>query len=196
MLRSLLRLISPTDHLETPPTSEQGIPPEVVDHPATIPMNPRGVHIDANHREWLLSKRLLHLKICSQQRCDQLRHFGIVTAGDLANVDPVKLARDMGAPEKAVQVIKRYRAAIRLAASVPGMMPRDAQLLIRIHRHSVRAIALDSPSALYHDLRRFAVSSKGRRMIRGRRLPSLRKVKNWVTACRTQGTGIQLRSAA
>ncbi|MGB7343446.1 MAG: DUF4332 domain-containing protein [Pirellulaceae bacterium] len=150
----------------------------------------------ANHRAWLLSKNLTHIKICSPSRCEMLAKYGIVTAGDLAKVDAEQLVQQMHAPESAVLSLTRYRAAIRLAASVPGMMPRDAQILIRIHRHSVRAIALDSPSALYQDIYRFAYSTKGQRFVRGRRLPSLRKIKAWVHSCRDQNNGEQPLQAA
>ncbi len=151
----------------------------------------------ANHRAWLLSKRLSHIKICSPSRCEKLAKFGIITAGDLAKVDAEQLVAQMQVPPSAVRSLKRYRAAIRLSASIPGMMPRDAQLLIRIHRHSIRAIALDSPAELYRDLQRYAHSSNGQRLVGDRRLPSLRKVKAWVHTCRNQNDDPQnMRAAA
>ena len=124
------------------------------------------------HRERLLSMKLEHTKLCSPHRCQRLRELGIVTAGDLASVNPDQLARQFTARRKAVSVIKRYRRAIRLAASVPGMMPRDAMLLVSIHRRSVRGLASESPSALHRDLERYAESTKGRLQLRGRRIPS------------------------
>ncbi len=144
---------------------------------------PERVSERVNHRERLMSMRLEHTRLCSTRRCDRLRKLGIVTAGDLATADPKRLATQFVAPRKAVRIFQRYRRAIRLAASVPGMMPRDAQLLISIHRRSVRGLALETPAALYRDLQRFAESTSGQQQLRGRRLPSTRRIKRWIAAC-------------
>lgn len=139
----------------------------------------------ATHRERLMSMKLEHTKLCSPHRCQRLSGLGILTAGDLASINPNQLARQFAAPRKAVGVIKRYRRAIRLAAAVPGMMPRDAMLLISIHRRSVRGLASESPSALYRDLERYSESTRGRLQLRGRRIPSTRRLKRWIAACET-----------
>lgn len=136
-----------------------------------------------NHREWLLSMKLEHTQLCSPIRCERLRGLGIVTAGELVAANPDVLAAEFAAPQKALQIIKRYRRAIRFAAAVPGMMPRDALLLISIHRRSVRGLAIESPAVLYRDLQRYAESSRGRKLLRGRRLPSMRRLKRWIAAC-------------
>ncbi len=128
--------------------------------------------------------RLEHTRICSQLRCQMLRAIGIVTAGDLVTCD-LKRLQHKGTPQKLVRLVKRYRQVVRLAASVPGMMPRDAQLLISIHRRSVQGIASESPAGLHRDLVRFSLSSKGRRLIRGRRLPSVRRLRKYITTCKT-----------
>jgi len=139
----------------------------------------------ANHRERLLSMKLEHTKLCSIRRCERLQCMGMVTTGDLARADLTSLAERFGAPSKALPVLKRYHRAIRFAASVPGMMPRDALLLISIHRRSVRGLALESPARLYRDLERFAESTQGRKQLRGRRIPSVRRLKKWITECET-----------
>jgi hypothetical protein len=144
---------------------------------------PKAASERVNHRARLMSMRLEHTRLCSQQRCKRLREYGILTAGDMATADPKQIAQKFAAPKKAVRILKQYRRAIRLAAAVPGMMPRDAQLLISIHRRSVRGLALESPASLHRDLQRFAESSPGRRQLRGRRLPSTRRIKRWISAC-------------
>lgn len=154
-----------TAHRTAPPHARQIAPPQ------------------ATHRERLLSMKLEHTKLCSPHRCQRLAELGIVTAGDLAAINPQLLAERFAAPRKAVSVIKRYRRAIRLAAAVPGMMPRDAMLLVSIHRRSVRGLASETPSALHRDLERYAQSTKGRLQLRGRRVPSTRRLKRWISQC-------------
>jgi hypothetical protein len=138
--------------------------------------------------------RIEHTRICSDTRCQLLREVGIVRAGDLLTCDLREL-RDRNAPTKSVHLIKRYRQVVRLAASVPGMMPRDAQLLISVHRRSVQGIASESPAALHRDLVRFSLSSKGRRLVRGRRLPSVRRLRKYISACRAAIASTQVLSA-
>ena len=147
-----------------------------------------------NHRERLLSMMLEHTKMCSIRRCERLHGMGMVTTGDLARADLAKLADRFGAPAKALRVLKQYRRAIRFAASVPGMMPRDALLLISIHRRSVRGLALESPARLHRDLERFAESTSGRQQLRGRRIPSTRRLKKWITECETTASASPFHS--
>ena len=63
-------------------------------------------------------------------------------------------------------------------------MPRDAQLLISVHRRSVQGIAGESPAGLHRDLVRFSLSSRGRRLVRGKRLPSIRRLKKYISTCK------------
>ena len=157
------------------PSAHRAPPPLQAKASATLPA--------ASHRERLLAMKLEYTKLCSKRRCERLRNLGIVTAGDLARANPEKLAAKFGAPRKAYDVIKQYRRAIRFSASVPGMMPRDAMLLISIHRRSVRGLASESPAALHRDLERFAESTQGRQQLRGRRIPSTRRLKRWIAQC-------------
>ncbi|QDV63163.1 DUF4332 domain-containing protein [Crateriforma conspicua] len=135
-----------------------------------------------SHRARVLGMNLKHTKLCTDRRCDRLASVGVITAGDLMTAEPLAIAKKMGAPAKAEATLRRYQQAIRLSAAVPGLMPRDASLLVSIHRKSIRALAIDSPAMLHRDLERFALSSRGQREMKGRRLPSLRRVRRWIEA--------------
>ena len=136
-----------------------------------------------SHRQRLLGMRLEHLRLCSLPRCQKLASVGIETADDLVGADLDRLVQRLEAPPTATRILKRYRRAIHFAASVPGMTPHDAVLLISIHRRSIRGLAVESPVALHRDLQRFALSTKGQRQLRGRRLPSVRRIRRWIEAC-------------
>jgi len=135
-----------------------------------------------NHREWLYAMQLRHLKLCSPARCDLLENAGIVSAGDLMAADIESLARHIGATETAARTLKRFRRAIRLAASISGMMPNDAILLFCIHRRSPQALAIESAVGLHRDLQRFALSTRGQRRLRGRRVPSIKRLRRWIAS--------------
>ncbi len=138
--------------------------------------------VSGDHRAWLLSMRLDHLRICSASRSQRLSQLGIITAGDLLAADVVEVGRildDRTLPRR----LKRTVRAIQFSAAVPGMMPRDAMLLICVHRRSIRSLASESPAVLHRDLQRFALSTKGQRALKGRRLPSVKRIRRWVDAC-------------
>ena len=196
MFRSLFRIFSlPTSPLQISPsetleqTNRQESPPESLRQPgfsrrkgASSPGDHGGNQVVApgNHRERVLSMSVAHSRLCSVQRCERLASFGIETIGDLARCHPEQVATHFTAKKKAARVITQYRRAVRLSASVPGLLPRDAMLLVSIHRRSVRGLAMESPGQLQRDLERFAESSRGRHQLRGRRLPSLRRIKRWI----------------
>jgi Domain of unknown function (DUF4332) len=142
-----------------------------------------------DHRAWLLSMRLDHLRIFTPVRCERLTEIGIVTAGDLVTADLARLGRTLG-DQTLPRRLKRTVRAILLAAAVPGMMPRDAMLLMCVHRPSVRSLASESPAILHRDLQRFALSTKGQRATKGRRLPSVKRIRRWVET-RSQSTNSQ-----
>jgi hypothetical protein len=195
MLRFLFQVLS---HLKQRPTSSdvvlhahiEATPESVHSKPTTIAAPhaeparqlkpaPPGV----THRQRLLSMQLEHTKLCSPHRAQRLKSLGVFSAGDLSNSDLKQLAAHFSASKKALRMLTQYRRAIRFAAAVPGMMPRDAMLLISIHRRSVRGLACESAAALHRDLERFAESTQGRIQLRGRRIPSTRRLKQWITTC-------------
>jgi hypothetical protein len=207
MLRSLLRLFSNAP--QKPSLIDTGEDRVVlyarVEHAANkknsaaaLPEKSRSARLPAQsgHRERLLAMRLEHTKLCSPRRCERLRRLGIVTAGDLSAADPERVAMHFAAPRKALRVIKQYRRDIRFAAAVPGMMPRDALLLISIHRRSVRGLASETPASLHRDLERFAESSKGRLQLQGRRIPSTRRLKRWIAQCESRAIRSPLQARA
>lgn len=160
-----------------------------IDKTASVP-NP----IHGSHRQRLLSMRLEHVQLCNRNRCRRLAKLGIHTAGDLAIADPERLAAHFTASRKALRVLQQYRRAIRFAASVPGLMPRDAMLLVSIHRRSARALASESAAQLHRDLLRFSESSQGQVQLRGRRLPSTRRIKRWIEQCEQLASGFPMRN--
>ena len=173
MLRSLFRRISSPFTLSR---SDQ--------QPSAIGLHHRPTATACpNHRERVMSMRLEHTKLCGRRRCERLSKLGIVTAGDLVYASLDKAASNFNATHRALQVLKQYRLAVRLAANVPGMLPCDAMLLISIHRRSANRLANESAGSLHRDLERFAESTQGQIQLRGRRVPSARRLRRWIDQC-------------
>ncbi|MDG2224326.1 MAG: DUF4332 domain-containing protein, partial [Rubripirellula sp.] len=186
MLHFLFRVLSrlkqtptPSDvvlraHIDATPESARSKPAMIESSHAPPSPQLSPAPLGVTHRQRLLSMRLEHTKLCSPHRAQRLKSLGVFSAGDLSNSDLEKLAAHFGASKKALRMLVQYRRAIRFAAAVPGMMPRDAMLLISIHRRSVRGLACESAAALHRDLERFAESTQGQIQLRGRRIPSTR----------------------
>ena len=75
---------------------------------------------------------------------------------------------------------KNRKREIRFARLFSEMSPVDARILFHIHRRSVRSIAAESPVALLRDIQRFALSSRGQRILRGTVVPEITRVRAWV----------------
>ncbi|MEM9368274.1 MAG: DUF4332 domain-containing protein [Planctomycetota bacterium] len=133
-----------------------------------------------SHRERLLSMRIEHLRLVTHKRQVWLASAGFITAGDLATCRLEHLAKQHGWKRRTRARVRRLQRAIRMAASIDGMMPRDAMLLIAIHRRDVQALACETAAGLRRDLERFALSSRGERFLGTRHLPSLRRLKEWI----------------
>ena len=170
-------------HIDAVPKSARRKPATLESAHSQAPPQLAPAPLGVTHRQRLLSMRLEHTKLCSPHRAERLNRLGVFSAGDLSNGDLKKLAAQFGASKKALRMLTQYRRAIRFAAAVPGMMPRDAMLLISIHRRSVRGLACESAAALHRDLERFAESTQGQIQLRGRRIPSTRRLKQWITTC-------------
>ncbi len=198
MFRTILRLVASTStpSTSTPSTSTASAMEEVSLEPPRSTGSELGIrHVTdrlsperftGNHRERLWSMQLEHTRICGAKCCERLRKANIFTAGDLASCDPNRIAKQLRISRKALALLKRHRSAIHLAASIPGMMPADATLLIGIHRGDIHSLAMESAGVLHRDLERFALSTAGAKMFGKRRVPSLRKVKRWLSHCREQ----------
>jgi hypothetical protein len=166
-------------------SADQAIAPTAVQAPVVSAVSPKTLpsRLRSSHRERIFAMRIEHLQICNEKRCRLLAKVGVVTAGDLACCNPEQISRQYKSPERALRSIKRLRAAVRLSVAIDGMMPRDALILVAIHRRSVASLARESAAALHRDLERFSLSSRGQKMVGHRGVPSLRRVKSWVGQC-------------
>ena len=135
------------------------------------------------HAATIYQMSLRRLKLFSSKRCQQLEKLGIDTAGALVDADPHWIAGHFSAKKKAERSIRHYQQAIRVAASVPEMLPHHASLLFRIHRKHRKGLAAETPTKLFRDLQRYSESTSGRKHLRGGALPPVERIKVWIDHC-------------
>ncbi|MEM9828261.1 MAG: DUF4332 domain-containing protein [Planctomycetota bacterium] len=155
------------------PFSHQGLPP----------------HQPLLHRHRVLAMQLQHTHICSTRRCERLASLGVVVGEDLLRNDLRHIAGQFPGSKRAYRKLLQYRQAFRLAASVDGLFPADALLLIQIHREHSLSLAGETAALLHRDLLRFSESSIGRAALRGRRVPSLRRIRRWIESAKRASRG-------
>lgn len=205
MRRRRLSAPAPIVRLATPPQRQSSQPPSSSEPPSSSPPPsssepPRSISISnatppgivrtgrrhpgpspaRNHRGRILAMKIAHSRLCSKQRCERLERIGVTTLGDLAYGDLESVAANFNATSKALKQLQRYRRAIRLACSVPSLAPADAIALVSIHRPHPRSLATQTPAMLRRDLLRFADSTRGQSLLRGRPVPSIRRIKRWI----------------
>lgn len=137
----------------------------------------------SSHAGTIAQIPLQRLKLFSAKRCAQLEELGISTAGELVSADAKWIAGHFSARKKACRSIRRYQQAIRVAESVPEMLPHHAMMLFSIHRKHLKSLAVETPSKLLRDLQRYSESTSGRKHLRGRELPRAERIKVWIDHC-------------
>ena len=155
----------------------------------TLPGRMRKPSPDPAARRWrsrVLRSDLRDLGLVPRELAEQWRRAGIETGGDAARCEPHEVIGRLGGTERERRQLVVVRRCVRMAATVDAMRPIDAMLLIRIHRRSVRRLAGESAAVVRRDLERFAFSTPGRRLLRGRPLPDSAKIAGWIDRCRSR----------
>ncbi|WP_417744127.1 DUF4332 domain-containing protein [Rosistilla oblonga] len=133
-------------------------------------------------RQRRMEASLASLRLLPPSLVRQLESHGLVSVKDLLNLNLTEWASERGLSKSHQSQLRTVRRAIRMAMSLRVMHPRDAYLLIAIHRRSPEDVASDSPRHLFRDLERFALSSRGRALMRRIEFPSIDRVATWISA--------------
>ncbi len=127
----------------------------------------------------LSSVSLKRLGILDTATRDQLQGIGIQDAAAF-----IALPSDRLLPRISAARMKRLQHAVRMAHTIEGMRPWHALLLFAIHRRSPNKLASESAGTLYRDIKRFAWSSRGQRLLSGRAQPTAEQVQSWIESAR------------
>ena len=77
-----------------------------------------------------------------------------------------------------------WQAQARLMCQIPNLAPRDAQMLAGAGYRSASDIAVDDPRLLVSKIARFALTTPGRRYLKGNPPPTEEKIIGWAKQCR------------
>ncbi|QDV70323.1 hypothetical protein Poly24_40440 [Rosistilla carotiformis] len=133
-------------------------------------------------RQRRMEASLASLRLLPTGVLRQLESSGHRRVQDLLRLNLSQWATEQRLTASQQSQLRTVRRAIRMAFALRAMHPREAYLLIAIHRRSPEDVASDSPRHLFRDLERFALSSRGRALTRRIEIPSLERVSAWIAA--------------
>jgi len=116
----------------------------------------------------------------------ELELANVRTVGELLNLNLREFSRSRKLSNRHLIRLRDVRRSVRLALAIRGLRPREAYLLIAVHRCRPVDLATESPRRLFRDLQRFALSSRGARIVKRMQLPTADRVESWIASARQQ----------
>ncbi len=90
-------------------------------------------------------------------------------------------------PARRVQSgLRHWRTVFNLKAELPELRLVDAVILVAIHRRKARRLAVESPTRLFADVRRYLLSSSARQRVKRYAPPTLAHVEVWIKSARAR----------
>lgn len=115
---------------------------------------------------------------------ERLAAIGVLTVGDLLDMDAEDTAERLDARHISVRVLKEWRAMAALACGIAGLRGVDAQLLVGVGIAGLEDLAAADAVRLAGALAAWAETGSGARILRSSRAPALREIEGWIAAAR------------
>ncbi len=144
--------------------------------PATLPFVPR----DARRGSLAAADPLLDAPSIGSKTAARFTAIGVHTVGEFLSASAEDLAGLLLTYWITDATVSQWQSQARLMCEVPGLKSRDAQLLAGAGQASAVQLARCEPASLHAQVSQFAITSTGRRYLRGAAPPSLADVESWI----------------
>ena len=115
--------------------------------------------------------------------------INIFTVGDFLDAPAAALARRIDKTWITAHVIDDWQSQTNLMCQVPGLLSRDVQMLIGVNCRTAEALAAADAKTLVAMMNRYAMTSDGRRSLRGATPAEAFQVERWIAdAAKTRRT--------
>lgn len=111
----------------------------------------------------------------------RLNAIGIETVGDLIDANAEDATDLLDQSWITLDVFQEWQAQSVLMLRVPGLRGHDAQLLVAVGIHRPEELTSITAEQLLDDVLNFADTSKGKRIVCGSTVPTLKEVHRWQT---------------
>ena len=114
----------------------------------------------------------------------QLEKVGVHTVADLLAANPEALAAKLANRHFDAKVIQEWQQQARFVCEIPGLRGGDAQLLTGCGVTDSALLGRQKPDELFAQLKAFAATPAGDRILRGGKLPMKDEVAQWIESAK------------
>ncbi len=143
---------------------------------AASTLNEPVVHNDRLRR----SQELSHAPSIGPKTATAFAQINIRTIGEFLDAEAPLMARRLGKSWITAVVIETWQTQTSLMCQVPGLLSRDVQMLVGIGCRTCEQLAQSKANELVVMMNRYALSSEGRRSLRGAEPANTAAVERWI----------------
>ncbi|TWU58317.1 DUF4332 domain-containing protein [Rubripirellula reticaptiva] len=175
-----------TNEIVVATTSEADLEPSHQDYPATIPFVPRSVDTPVTHQpvndRCRLSRQdpLVNAPSIGPKTAQRFASVGIHTVGEFLDESAAKMAAEMLTYWITTETVTQWQWQAKLMCEIPELLARECQMLAGAQYNSASAVAVCKAGELHQEVAQFAMTSSGRRYLRGADAPKLSDVRRWI----------------
>ncbi len=147
--------------------------------PATIPFRPR---LQLSGSRLSVRAPIVEAPSIGPKTAARFEAIGIETVGDLLEASPATTARRLATRWIDQQRLADWQAQAELMCSVPDLIARDVKLLVGSGCRTPQKLADSDVDGLHKSIARFAVTSDGRRALRGASAPEKEDIARWINS--------------
>lgn len=147
--------------------------------PATIPFRPR---LQLSGSRLSVRASIVEAPSIGPKTAARFEAIGIETVGDLLEAPAAATARRLATRWIDEQRLADWQAQAELMCSVPNLIARDVKLLVGSGCRTSQKLADSDVDGLHKSIARFAVTSDGRRALRGAEPPEKEDIGRWIAS--------------
>ncbi|MGB7325306.1 MAG: DUF4332 domain-containing protein [Rubripirellula sp.] len=167
-------------------TSEVHLAQSHDDYPATIPFVPRTVETPVTRQSaenrCRLSRQdpLVDAPSIGPKTAERFASVDIHTVGEFLDESAAKMAAEMMTYWITTETVTQWQWQAKLMCEIPELLARECQMLAGAQYNSASTVAVCDADELHQEVAQFAMTSSGRRYLRGADAPKLSDVQRWI----------------
>lgn len=173
---------------------DQTSPPDQLDSmPATIPFVPRSTRAMFRLTG---EQQLIDAPSIGPKTAARFAAIGIDTVGQFLDQPAAKLSEALKTYWINTETVTQWQWQSKLMCEIPNLLARDTQMLAGASYDAAASVAACDAETLHAEISRFAVTSAGRRYLRGVDGPKLADVDRWIADARSVAIPAEVSPAA